>query len=138
MCVAQITCLVYIINTTIVMYTWLFTCISDILHVHLGVSVYSTSTETHLHWLPVNWRIRCKLSTLATHQPPYLASLLHFPTDRPPHSSFIFPELNWTWASVLSLLLHPTFGRNSQQCCENVASFRKNLITYCVKIAFPT
>ena len=36
-----------------------------------------------LHWLPVNYRINFKLSTLtyralAIHQPPYLASLLHF------------------------------------------------------------
>ena len=36
-----------------------------------------------LHWLPVNYRIKFKLSTLtyralAIHQPPYLASLLHY------------------------------------------------------------
>ena len=36
-----------------------------------------------LHWLPVNYRIQFKLSTLtyralAIHQPPYIASLLHF------------------------------------------------------------
>ena len=36
-----------------------------------------------LHWLPVNYRIKFTLSTLtyralAIHQPPYLASLLHF------------------------------------------------------------
>ena len=76
------------------------------------------------HWLPVNYRIKFKLSTLtyrilAIHQPPYLASLLHFlpspdNSDHLPHSSFIFPELNWTWASVLSLLLHQSFGINSQ------------------------
>ena len=30
------------------------------------------------------------------------------------HSSFLFPELNWTCASVLSLLLHASFGMNSQ------------------------
>ena len=35
-------------------------------------------------------------------------------SDHLPHSSFLFPELNWTWASVLSLLLHPSFGMNSQ------------------------
>ena len=34
----------------------------------------------------------------------------HCNSDHLPHSSFIFPELNRTWASVLSLLLHPTFG----------------------------
>ena len=36
-----------------------------------------------LQWLPINYRIKSKLSTLtyralAIHQPPYLASLLHF------------------------------------------------------------
>ena len=35
-------------------------------------------------------------------------------SDHLPHSSFLFPELNWTWASVHSLLLHPSFGMNSQ------------------------
>ena len=35
-------------------------------------------------------------------------------SDHLPHSSFLFPELNWTWASMLSLLLHPSFGMNSQ------------------------
>ena len=57
-----------------------------------------------LHWLPVNYRIKFKLSTLtyralAIHQPPYLASLLHFSLTSPgnsdhlPHSSFLFPLL---------------------------------------------
>ena len=37
----------------------------------------------HLHWLPVKYKIKFKLSTLtyralAMHQPPYLGSLLHF------------------------------------------------------------
>ena len=35
-------------------------------------------------------------------------------SDHLPHSSFLFPEQNWTWASVLSLLLHPSFWMNSQ------------------------
>ena len=59
-----------------------------------------------LHWLPVNYIIKFKLSTLtyralAIHQPPCLASLLHFSniprqlrSDHLPHSSFLFPELN--------------------------------------------
>ena len=52
-----------------------------------------------LHWLPVNYRIQFKLSTLT-----YRA--LPDNSDHLPHSSFLFPEQNWTWASVLSLLLH--------------------------------
>ena len=52
------------------MYVWAFLCTSHSLCVHL-------------HWLPVNYRIKFKLSTLtyrtlAIHQPPYLARLLHF------------------------------------------------------------
>ena len=35
-------------------------------------------------------------------------------SDHLPHSSFLFPELNWTRVSVPSLLLHPSFGMNSQ------------------------
>ncbi len=57
-------------------------------------------------------------------------------SDHLPHSNFLFPELNWTWASVLSLLLHPSFGMNSQPLW-NLASFRKNLKTYLFQIAFP-
>ena len=48
-----------------------------------------------LHWLPVNYRIKFKLSTLtyralAIHQPPYLASLLHFSTERPQTTQIIY------------------------------------------------
>ena len=77
-----------------------------------------------LHWLPVNYRIQFKLSTLtyralAIHQHLILLVFCTFLTspdnsDHLPHSSFLFPEQNWTWASVLSLLLHPLFGMNSQ------------------------
>ena len=53
-----------------------------------------------LHWLPFNYRIKFKLSTLtyralAIHQPPYLASLTSPDnSDHLPHSSFLFPDLN--------------------------------------------
>ena len=54
-----------------------------------------------LDWHPVNYRIKFKLSilihrALAIHQPPYLASLLHFssiPIQRR-SCSLLFPELN--------------------------------------------
>ena len=53
-------------------------CLTDI-------SLWMKSSKQQLHWLPVNYRIKCKLYTLtcralAIHQPPgpYLASLLHF------------------------------------------------------------
>ena len=78
-----------------------------------------------LHWLPVNYRIQFKLSTLT-----YITLLQYINhliwlvsctfltspdnSDHLPHSSFLFPEQNWTWASVLFLLLHPSFGMNSQ------------------------
>ena len=43
----------------------------------------SLPLRKQLHWLPVNYRVKFKLSSLtyralAIHQPPYLASLLHF------------------------------------------------------------
>ena len=73
-----------------------------------------------LHWLPVNYRIQFKLSTL-TYLLQYINHLIWLVSctspdnsDHLPHSSFLFPEQNWTWASVLSLLLHPSFGMNSQ------------------------
>ena len=52
-------------------------------HVVLRAPRFSPSLPLQLHWLPVNYRIKFKLSTLtyralAIHQPPYLASLLHF------------------------------------------------------------
>ena len=55
------------------------------MYVVLGASRFSQSLLLlkQLHWLSVNYRIKLKLSTLtyralAIHQPPYLASLLHF------------------------------------------------------------
>ena len=77
-------------------------------HVVLRAPRFSPSLPLlkQLHWLPVNYRIQFKLSTLtyralAIHQPPYLASLLHFSnirrqhySDHLPHSSFLFPEQN--------------------------------------------
>ena len=54
-------------------------------HVVLTAPRFSPSLPLlkQLHWLPVNYRIKFKLSTVtyrahAIHQPPYLASLLHF------------------------------------------------------------
>ena len=54
-------------------------------HVVLRAPLFSRSLPLlkQLHWLPVNYRIKFKLSTLsyralAIHQPPYPASLLHF------------------------------------------------------------
>ena len=45
--------------------------------------MFSFGSSLETHWLPVNYRIQFKLSTLtyrdlAIHHPPYLASLLHF------------------------------------------------------------
>jgi len=46
-----------------------------------GSSLSSTALLQNLHWLPIKWRIRFKLATIAykalhTGQPPYLAELL--------------------------------------------------------------
>ena len=103
-----------------------------------------------LHWLPVNYRIKFKLSNLtycalAIHQPPYLASLLHF--------SNIPRELRSSTSQQLSIprtklnLGKPAFSvaatiiwnevPTTLKSCESLASFRKNLKTYLFKIAFP-
>ena len=92
----------------------------------LRASRFSTSLPLlkQLHWLPVNYRIKFKLSTLtyralAIHQPPYLASLLYFSSiPRQLRSStsqqLSIPRTKLNLGSVLSLLLHPSFGMNSQ------------------------
>ena len=98
-----------------------------------------------LHWLPVNYRIKFKLCTLtfralAIHQPPYLASLLHF--------SNIPRQLRSSTSQQLSIprtklnLGKRAFSVAAQlpttlKSCESLASFRKNLKTYLFKIAFP-
>ena len=100
-----------------------------------------------LHWLPVIYRIQFKLSTLtyralAIHQPPYLASLLHF--------SNIPRQLRSSTSQQLSI---PRTKMNlgmrafsvvwnelptTLKSCASLASFRKNLKTYLFKIAFPS
>ena len=54
-----------------------------------------------LHWLPVNYRIQCKLSTLtyralAIHQPPYLASLSNIPRQLRSYLTAAFYSQNQT------------------------------------------
>ena len=103
-----------------------------------------------LHWLPVNYRIKFKLSTitycaLAIHQPPYLASLLHF--------SNVPRQLRSSTSQQLSIpRTKPNLGKRAfsvaapiiwnelpttLKSCESLASFRKHLKTYLFKIAFP-
>ena len=103
-----------------------------------------------LHWLPVNYRLKFKLSTLtyhalAIHQPPYLASLLHF--------SNVPRKLRSSTSQQLSISrTNLNMGKRdfpvaapiiwnelpiTLKSCESLASFRKNLKTYLLKIAFP-
>ena len=104
-----------------------------------------------LHWLPVNYRIKFKLSTLtyralAIHQPPYLASLLHF-SNVPiqlrsstsqqlsiPRTKLNLGKRAFSVAAPIIWNELPT----TLKSCESLASFRKNLKTYFFKIAFPT
>ena len=103
-----------------------------------------------LHWLPVNYRIKFKLSTLtyhalAIHQPPYLASLLHF-SNVPrqlgsstsqqlsiPRTKLNLGKRAFSVAAPIIWNELPT----TLKSCESLASFRKNLKTYLFKIAFP-
>ena len=103
-----------------------------------------------LHWLPVNYRIKFKLSTLtyralAIHQPPYLASLLHFSNiPRQLRSStsqqLSIPRTKLNLGKRAFSVAAPIICWNelptTLKSCESLASFRKNLKTYIFKIAY--
>ena len=110
----------------------------------------SLPLRKQLHWLPVNYRIKFKQSTLTyrvlvIHQPPYLASLLHlsniprqFRSSTSQQLSIPRTKLNlgkraFPVAAPIIWNEHPT----TLKSCESLASFRKNLKTYLFKIAFP-
>ena len=103
-----------------------------------------------LHWLPVNYRIKFKLSTLAyrapaIHQPPYLASLLNFSNiPRQLRSStsqqLSIPRTKLNLGKRALSVAAPIIWKEiptKLKYCESLASFRKNLKTYLFKIAFP-
>ena len=103
-----------------------------------------------LHWLPVNYRIKFKLSTLtyralAIHQPPYLASLLHFSNvPRQLRSStsqqLSIPRTKLNLGKRAFSVAAPIIWNElptTLKSCESLASFRKNLKTYLFKLAFP-
>ena len=103
-----------------------------------------------LHWLPVNYRIKFKLSTLiyralAIHQPPYLASLLHFSNvPRQLRSStsqqLSIPRTKLNLGKRAFSVAAPIIWNElptTLKSCESLASFRKNLKTYLFNIAFP-
>ena len=98
-----------------------------------------------LHWLPVNYRIKFKLSTLTIHHPPYLASLLHFSNvPRQLRSStsqqLSIPRTKLNLGKRAFSVAAPIIWNElptTLKSCESLASFRKNLKTYLFKIAFP-
>ena len=103
-----------------------------------------------LYWLPVNYRIKFKLSTLtyralAIHQPPYLASLLHFSNvPRQLRSStsqqLSIPRTKLNLGKRAFSVAAPIVWNGlptTLTSCEILASFRKHLKTYLFKIAFP-
>ena len=109
-----------------------------------------------LHWLPVNYIIQFKLSTLiyrtlaihqlVTHQPPYLASLLHFSNiSRQLRSStsqqLSIPRTKLNLGKRVFSVAAPIIWNElptTLKSCESLASLRKNLKTDLFKIAFPT
>ena len=103
-----------------------------------------------LHWLPVNYRIQFKLSTLtyralAIQQPPYLASLLHLSNiPRQLRSStsqqLSIPRTKLNLGKRAFSVAAPSIWNElptTPKSCESLASSRKNLKTYLFKIAFP-
>ena len=121
---------------------------------NLGVIFYTDFTfHKHISITGFQfYRIQFKLSTLtyralAIHQPPYLASLLHFSniprqlrssTSQQLSNSIPRTKLNlgkgaFSVAAPIIWNELPT----TLKSCESLASFRKNLKTYLFKIAFP-
>ena len=103
-----------------------------------------------LHWLPVNYRIKFKLSTLtyralAIHQPPYLASILHFSNiPRQLRSStsqqLSIPRTKLNLGKRAFSVAAPIIWNElptTFKYCESLASFRKHLKTYLSKLLFP-
>jgi len=85
-----------------------------------GSPLSSTALLKNLHWLPIEWRIRFKLATLAykalhTGQPPYLAELLRRNElcDLPLFFCSLFHGAILSLARVLSEFLHQRFGTHS-------------------------
>ena len=110
----------------------------------------SLSLLKQLHWLPVNYRIKFKLSTLtyralAIHQPPYLASILHISNiPRQLRSStsqqLSIPRTKLNLGKRAFSVAAPIIWNElptTLKSCERLASFRKHLKTYIFKIAFP-
>ena len=104
-----------------------------------------------LHWLPVNYRITFKLSTLtyralAIHQPPSLASLLHFSNiPRQLRSStsqqLSIPRTKLNLGKRAFSVTAPIIWNElptTLKSCESLASFRKHLKTYLLKNCFST
>ena len=98
----------------------------------------------------LNYSIQLKLSTLtyralAIHQPPFLASLLHFSnTPRQIRSStsqqLSIPRTKLNMGKRAFSVAAPIIWNElptTLKSCECLASFRKNLKTYLFKIAFP-
>ena len=103
-----------------------------------------------LHRLPVNYRIKFKLSTLtyralAIHQPPNLASLLHFSNiPRQLRSStsqqLSIPRTKLNLGKRAFSVAAPIIWNElptTLKSCESLASFRKHIKTHLFKIAFP-
>ena len=102
-----------------------------------------------LHWLPVNYRIKFKLSTLtyralAIHQPHYLTSLLHFSNvPRQLRSStsqqLSIPRTKLNLGKRAFSVAAPIIWNelpSTLKSCESLASFRKSLQMYLFKLLF--
>ena len=113
-------------------------------------SLINNIAKKDLSKLQLNYRIKCKLSTLtyralAIHQPPYLASLLHFSNiPRQLRSStsqqLSIPRTKLNLGKSAFSVAAPIIWNElptTLKSCESLASFRKNLKTYLFKIAFP-
>jgi len=112
--------------------------------------VTSTVLLKQLHWLPIEWRTRFKLATLAhkalhTNRPPYLAELLQYrETTRFLRSSssiqLSVPRHNLSFGSRAFRISAPTIWNalpDSVRACHSLSTFRHHLKTHYFGLAFP-
>ena len=118
-------------------------------HVVLAVPHFSPSIPLlrQLHWLPVTYRIKFKLSTLTyraltTQQPPYLASLLHLSNIprqlRSSISQLIVPKTKLNLGKHVFSVAAPRVRNDlpiTLKTSEAIATFQKKLKNYLFQIA---
>ena len=118
-----------------------------VMHQHsYGSPLSSTALLQNLHWLPIEWRIRFKLATLAykalhTGQPPYLAELLrpHEPVRSSSSLLLSVPRCNLELGSSAFRISAPTIWNSlpvNIRDSPSLPTFRRHLKTHYFQLAY--